>query len=194
MSTPNLIVNPEKFELVAGVSEDYTIELTNVGYDAIIFRLLTTSPDRYIVRHTKGVIRGNSSMKVMVSINKQYVQDHQHDDTKIVKDDFRVESALLEESDIVEPRFANVPQLIKEKKNAHPENIVKKMIRCHLRLDAAATGTSPSVGSAPASRPNAEAASAAPAKAAGTAMTAKQMEANTLREKTNERRWAPRRR
>ncbi|CAD2220431.1 MSP (Major sperm protein) domain containing protein, putative [Angomonas deanei] len=143
MSTPSLLITPERFQLVLGVNEDCSVELNNVGYEAIIFRLLTTSPDRYIVRHTKGVIRGNSSMRATIALNRNYkFEEENKNGVKVVKDDFRIEYTLLGENDVIEAKFNNVPALIKEKKNESPASVLKKMIRCHLLLDPNASDAS----------------------------------------------------
>ncbi|CCW64585.1 unnamed protein product [Phytomonas sp. EM1] len=143
MVTPNVIVSPDKFKLVFGVNEDCTLELTNVGYDAIIYRLQTVAPDHYVVKHAKGVVRGNSATKIIITLNQRRIQEYDKSMTaaKIFKDDFLLECALLGENDVIEPRYANVSQLIKDKKTENPGSVLRKILRSQIFLDTSAAAT-----------------------------------------------------
>lgn len=180
MSAPSITVTPEKFQLVLGVNDDITISLTNVGFEAVIYRLLTTAPERYIVKHTKGVIKGNSTATISITLNPKHVtpaveQQQAAGGGKVIKDDFRLEYAVQGADDVIEPRANNVPQLIKDKKAANPSLVLKKMLRCHVLLDAAdatSSVTNPSSvgGGEAANRDNIR-------------MSAKEMQENTWLEK-----------
>lgn len=89
-SAPNIVVQPEKFMLIVSVNEDCNVQVTNVGFNPVIFRVLTTGQDRYLVRHTKGYIKGNESAQFTISLNRQHLFDNCPPDTKVLKDDFRV--------------------------------------------------------------------------------------------------------
>lgn len=144
MSVPNITVTPEKFQLVLGVNNDITISITNVGFEPVLYRLLTTAPERYVVKHTKGIVKGNSATKITISLNPKKVlaaAQQQQQPSPIIKDDFRLEYAVQGADDVIEPRNGNVPQLIKEKKAANPSAVLKKMLRCHVLLDSADAAT-----------------------------------------------------
>ncbi|CCW66702.1 unnamed protein product [Phytomonas sp. Hart1] len=143
MVTPNVIVSPGKFKLVLGVNEDCTLVVTNVGYDAIIYRLQTVAPDHYVVKHAKGVVRGNSTIKIIVTLNQRSIQQYDKNTAaaKIIKDDFLLEYALLGENDVIESKYANVSQLIKDKKTEDPSSVLRKILHSHIFLDTSADAT-----------------------------------------------------
>lgn len=195
-SVPNIILTPEKFQLVPGANEDCTLELTNVGYDPVMYRLLSTAPLRYVVRHTRGVVRGNSSAKISIMLNRKekLCSDEQESaGLAYLKDDFRLEYATLGDKDVVDSRCHNVPQLIKSRKEANPTAVFKKMIRCHVLLNASAAaatrgGAAAGAAALDGSKSNsAEQRIGEAASADGTVgrrgMTAKEMEQTTLEEK-----------
>lgn len=190
-SPPNVIITPDKFQLVVGVNEDCTLEITNVGYEAIIFRMLTTTPSRYVVKNTKGVIRGNSSGKVEVALNRMHYRERVDPGVTRLTDDFRLECALLDPKDVVEPRCANVPQLIKDKKEADPQSVLRKLVNCRVVLNGEPTnrsstqdaGATPQKGAESAAAQAKTAADPKDAVDARKPMTASEMEQNTLQEK-----------
>lgn len=198
-ATPNVIVTPERFQLILGVNEDHTLELNNVGFDSVMFRLLTISPERYIVRHTKGVIKGNSTAKVTIALNRSFFAEAAAqsgaDAPAVYKDDFRMEYCFVGEKDVIEPRSANVPQLIKAKKADRSATVCKKTFRCHvlMRSDApvpetparsatSGTGNNSNVNSPLQQQQQQQAASREAASSPGGAGM-NPMEADTLREK-----------
>lgn len=180
MSGPNIVISPEKFQIVPNVNEDCTIELTNVGFQPVIYRVLTTAPQRYLVKGTKGVIKASATARVTVTLNTRHLRDMESTNTAGVRDDFRVDYALLGEKDVVEPRNANVPNLLRDKKAADPAAVQRKIIRCQVVLDPAARGAASSRSGGGAA-PEAPAAMAAAAAAAG--MTPEEMQRHTLDEK-----------
>lgn len=181
MHPPNVIVTPERFQLAVGVNEDCVIEITNVGFEAILFRLLTTSPNRYIVKHTKGVVQGNSTVKVVVTLNPANIVE---ETGSKLKDDFRIEYAVLGKSDVVEPRLTNVAQLINAKKAEDKDAVLKKMLRCHVILESNPTSSGPTGGGSHAvMAPAPRAGSEVEGVAGGRRMTTKEMEATTLEKK-----------
>ncbi|CAG9569722.1 conserved hypothetical protein [Leishmania major strain Friedlin] len=133
---PNIIVNPEKFELVLHANEDCTFELTNVGYEAIIYRVRTTAPLRYYLKHSKGVVKGNSSAKITIFLNQKTFAEGLPVGARYTKDTFRVECAVLEEQDVIEAHGANLASLIQKKKDANASSVVQKYILCRVLLDA----------------------------------------------------------
>lgn len=135
-STPSVIISPERFQLVPNVSEDCTLEVTNVGFEPVMYRFLTTNPNRYVVKHSKGVIRGNSSSKVVVVLNKRHLMTDVPPGTTVLKDDFRMDCAVVSPKDVIEPRGANVLQLLKERKETDKAAVLKKMVRVHVVLNA----------------------------------------------------------
>ncbi|GET86365.1 hypothetical protein, conserved [Leishmania tarentolae] len=195
---PNIIVNPEKFELVLHVNEDCTFELTNVGYEAIIYRVRTTAPLRYYLKHSKGVVKGNSSAKITIFLNHKTFAEGLPVGVHYTKDTFRVECAVLGEQDVIEAHGANLASLIQKKKDANASLVVQKYILCRVLLDAGdskngaagtVAGKAKAIGSGAAA-----AGSDATGRGSGTAgedksssgrrnMTAEQMEQNTLNEK-----------
>ncbi|AYU76554.1 MSP (Major sperm protein) domain containing protein [Leishmania donovani] len=194
---PNIIVNPEKFELVLHANEDCTFELTNVGYEAIIYRVRTTAPLRYYLKHSKGVVKGNSSAKITIFLNQKTFAEGLPVGVRYTKDTFRVECAVLGEQDVIEAHGANLANLIQKKKDANASSVVQKYISCRVLLDAgdskdgaagAAAGKAGAAGSG-----GVAAGGDAAGRGSGSAgeksssgrksMTAEQMEQNTLNEK-----------
>ncbi|KAG5511084.1 hypothetical protein GH5_07290 [Leishmania sp. Ghana 2012 LV757] len=193
-SAPNIIVNPEKFELVLHANEDCTFELTNVGYEAIIYRVRTTAPLRYYLKHSKGVVKGNSSAKITIFLNQKTFAEGLPVGARYTKDTFRVECAVLGEQDIVEAHGANLANLIQKKKDANAASVVQKYISCRVLLDAgdskdgaagAAAGKARGAGSGGAAAGgNAAARGGEDSGSSGRrGMTAEEMEQNTLNEK-----------
>lgn len=200
-TVPNVIVNPEKFELALHANEDCTFELTNVGYEAIIYRVRTTAPQRYYLKHSKGVVKGNSSAKVTIFLNRKHFAEGAQPGQRFTKDTFRVECAVLGEQDVVEAHGANLANLIQKKKDANAAAVVQKYIYCRVLLEPEggeeAAGNAAAGGRASANAQGAAANAMAAAGADGSpageeanseagnrrSMTAKQMEQNTLKEK-----------
>ncbi|TPP42830.1 MSP (Major sperm protein) domain family protein [Leishmania donovani] len=118
---PNIIVNPEKFELVLHANEDCTFELTNVGYEAIIYRVRTTAPLRYYLKHSKGVVKGNSSAKITIFLNQKTFAEGLPVGVRYTKDTFRW-------NDVIEAHGANLANLIQKKKDANASSVVQKYI------------------------------------------------------------------
>lgn len=147
-AAPNIIVNPERFELAIHANEDCTFELTNVGYEAVIYRVRTTAPLRYYLKHSKGVVKGNSSAKVTIFLNRKHFSEGATPGQNFTKDTFRVECAVLGEQDVVEAHGANLGDLIQKKKNANPAAVVQKHVYCRVMLEAeTAAGDSAAAGS-----------------------------------------------
>lgn len=206
-AVPNIIVNPEKFELALHANEDCTFELTNVGYEAVIYRVRTTAPLRYYLKHSKGVVKGNSSAKVTIFLNRKHFAEGATPGQRFTKDTFRVECAVLGEQDVVEAHGANLANLIQKKKDANANAVVQKYISCRVLMepeggaaDAAggaadrtsaknnnnantnnSTNGGAAAGAGSDGSPAGEEAGAEGGSRRG--MTAKQMEQNTLKEK-----------
>ncbi|KPA77642.1 putative mitochondrial hypothetical protein [Leptomonas pyrrhocoris] len=200
-AVPNVIVNPEKFELALHANEDCTFELTNVGYEAVIYRVRTTAPQRYYLKHSKGVVKGNSSAKVTIFLNRKHFAEGVQPGQRFTKDTFRVECAVLGEQDVVEAHGANLANLIQKKKDANAAAVVQKYIYCRVLLEAEggqenAADSAGEAGRTSTTNTTNAAAAAGVAAEGGPAgdnagaeggsrkgMTAKQMEQNTLKEK-----------
>ncbi|KAI5690741.1 MSP [Leishmania braziliensis] len=194
---PNVIINPEKFELVLHANEDCTFELTNVGYEAIIYRVRTTAPLRYYLKHSKGVVKGNSSAKITIFLNQKTFAEGLPVGARYTKDTFRVECAVLGERDVIEAHGANLASLIQKKKDGNAASVVQKYISCRVLLggDSKDLATAPAAGKARAAGSGGAAASGdATGRGGGAAgadngsssrrsMTVEQMEQNTLNEK-----------
>ncbi|KPI83675.1 hypothetical protein ABL78_7285 [Leptomonas seymouri] len=135
-TVPNIIINPEKFELALQANEDCTFELTNVGYEAVMYRVRTTAPLRYYLKHSKGIVKGNSSAKVTIFLNRKHFTEGMTPGQRITKDTFRVDCAALGEHDVVEAHGANIANLIKKKKDANAASVVQKYIYCRVLLES----------------------------------------------------------
>ncbi|KAG5510642.1 hypothetical protein JKF63_06940 [Porcisia hertigi] len=189
---PNVIINPERFELVLHTNEDCTFELTNVGYEAIIYRVRTTAPLRYYLKHSKGVIRGNSSAKITILLNRKTFAEGLPVGARYAKDTFRVECALLGEQDVVEAHGANLADLIQKKKEADAASVVQKYISCRMLLDSGsskdkaaqlAAGADGTVGAGSAADRCGSSSRGSNSMSGHKTMTVEQMEQNTLNEK-----------
>ena len=126
-----LTVVPDAFQLIPSVSEDCTIQITNISFVPVMFRLLTTTPSRYLVKSSRGVIQPCSSETVNISL-------HQHVEEKC-SDDFKLEYCALSSTDVLDAKMNNVADLIK----ATPkEQVHKKLIKCKVVIPAG-TATAP---------------------------------------------------
>lgn len=121
-STIALTVAPESFSLVPHVSEDCSIQISNLSFVPVMFRLLTTSPGRYLVQSSRGVIQPCSSETVNISLHAAV--------TSNCHDDFKLEYCPVGPDDVIDPRMHNVVDLIKMNKNGNR----KKIIRCRVVL------------------------------------------------------------
>jgi hypothetical protein len=120
-----LTVVPESFHLVAAVSEDSTLQITNISFVPAMFRLMTTNPARYIVKSHKGIIMPCCSEAVNVSLHRSHC-------TENALDDFKLEYAALPSG--VNPADVK-PKEIGDLLKATPrEGLFKKIVKCRVTV------------------------------------------------------------
>ncbi|RNE96197.1 uncharacterized protein Tco025E_09788 [Trypanosoma conorhini] len=129
-TTAALIVSPEKFHIVPYVKEEFVVQLTNVSFETVLFRMLTTNPLRYSVTPTKGVIKPNASIRVTVMLNRSRLEEEE--EALGGFDDFRVQYCVIGPNDVIEPSCANVPDIIKARKLVDKNQVHTKKFRCML--------------------------------------------------------------
>ncbi|ORC84297.1 uncharacterized protein TM35_000461160 [Trypanosoma theileri] len=130
-STAAVIVTPEKFRIVSHTKEECVLQVSNVSFETVLFRLLTTCPERYLVKPTKGVIKPNASITATIVLNPAAVNEG---DADVKHDDFRLEYCVMRPNDVIGPRCTNVPTIIKSRKEEDRRLVHKKLLRCILQL------------------------------------------------------------
>ncbi|RNE97974.1 hypothetical protein TraAM80_09041 [Trypanosoma rangeli] len=128
-TTAALILSPDKFNIVPYVKEEFVVQITNVSFETVLFRMLTTSPLRYSVTPTKGVIKPNASIRVTVMLNRSRLEE---EEVQGGFDDFRVQYCVIGPNDIIDSNCANVPGIIKARKAADKSQVHTKKFRCLL--------------------------------------------------------------
>ncbi|EAN99904.1 hypothetical protein C3747_3g105 [Trypanosoma cruzi] len=130
-----LIVSPEKFNIVPYVKEEFVVQITNVSFDTVLFRMLTTNPLRYLVKPRKGVIKPNASISLTVMLNRSNLNEEEiHEEY----DDFRIEYCVIGPNDVIEPHCANVSDIVKARKVEDKRQVHLKKFRCRLEPSAKA--------------------------------------------------------
>ncbi|KAH9586300.1 Major sperm protein (MSP) domain [Trypanosoma melophagium] len=142
-STAAVIVTPEKFRIISHTKEECVLQVSNVSFENILFRLLTTCPERYLVKPTKGVIKPNASITATIVLNPTALANETDLDVK--HDDFRLEYCVMRPNDVIGPRCVNVPNIIKARKQEDRRLVYKKLLRCTLELTSGAAGKKGSV-------------------------------------------------
>ncbi|ESL10219.1 hypothetical protein TRSC58_02051 [Trypanosoma rangeli SC58] len=189
-TTAALILSPDKFNILPYVKEEFVVQITNVSFETVLFRMLTTSPLRYSVTPTKGVIKPNASIRVTVMLNRSRLEE---EEVQGGFDDFRVQYCVIGPNDVIDASCANVPGIIKARKAADRSQVHTKKFRCILeecpkapskpvRAEHTRASTLPSVPAEGTPVPQKRADSSSP-HAAASKMHLRELEANTLAEK-----------
>ena len=126
MSAISLTVTPESFQLVPRLSEDCTIQLSNISFAPVMFQMRTTAPDRYLVKPSKGIISPNMTECICVSLRSAVEESS--------TDDFRIDYCALPADAVVSSRCANVPDLIR---SVPKSERLHKIVKCTVQLMAA---------------------------------------------------------
>lgn len=185
-----LIVSPEKCAIMPNVKESFDVRITNVSFETLLFRLLTTNPQRYLVRPRKGVLKPNASVGLTVTLNREEFK--RNPSAFGTQDDFRVDYCVMHPGDVIEPRDSNVPQIIKTRKREAAGQVHHKRFCC--RVDAPPAASQNAAKNDARNSPAALAVNrqrlATPESPAntrtssgGSRMTSRQLEASTLAEK-----------
>ncbi|RHW67652.1 MSP (Major sperm protein) domain containing protein [Trypanosoma brucei equiperdum] len=134
-AAPSVIVTPDRLHMTAKRKEECLVQITNISFEKVLFRMLTTTPERYLVKPTKGVIEPSASASVLITLSPTTARGEDVSDVNAT-DDFRLEYCLQEPEDCIEPRCTNVPALIKEKKQQDRRLVHSKTVRCTVDLTA----------------------------------------------------------
>jgi hypothetical protein len=132
MTAVPLSVVPEELSITtaAGVEPienvKTTLQLSNVSFKAVMYRLKTTAPKRYVVKPSKGVIRSNGTETIQIQVCAALDAS--------VKDEFRLEYAAVEDADNVGSKYENVADVLAAKGKAAK---FKKDISCVVHVQAA---------------------------------------------------------
>ncbi|KEG09487.1 hypothetical protein DQ04_05131020 [Trypanosoma grayi] len=127
-----VIVSPERFQFTPRVKEECVVQVTNVSFETVLFRMLTTSPQRYLVKPTKGVIKPNASVNIVIVFNVSVAKKEGNPFLK--SDDFRLEYSIMRPTDVIGPHCSNVVAIVKERKAANRRLVHVKTLRCTLNL------------------------------------------------------------
>jgi hypothetical protein len=132
MTAVPLSVVPEELSITtaAGVEPienvKTTLQLSNVSFKAVMYRLKTTAPKRYVVKPSKGVIRSNGTETIQIQLCAALDAS--------VKDEFRLEYAAVEDGDNVGSKYENVADVLAAKGKAAK---FKKDISCVVHVQPA---------------------------------------------------------
>lgn len=122
----HLSVHPEELHITTLLGADQddaantTLQLSNVSYKSVMYRLKTTAPKRYMVKPSKGVIRSNGTETIHITVNGA--------PDSSVKDEFRLEYAAVEDEDNVGSKYENVADILASKSSKSGK--YKKDISC----------------------------------------------------------------
>lgn len=127
----NIFISTQHIQLFLGARESGSIEVTNVSPASVVYKLLTTSPERYAVKQKKGIILPNSSKHVTIALKESLLPPgNSGREEEVIKDTFLLEYALVEKGDNTDPN--HLSELLKEKKRQSLSS--KKMISCRVFL------------------------------------------------------------
>ncbi|KAG8348707.1 hypothetical protein TRVL_00489 [Trypanosoma vivax] len=135
ISPATVVVTPSSLHLVAGAINECVVKVTNVSEDTLMFRTLTTTPERYLVKPTKGIIKKNTTVSVLIMLNMAAIDGETG--LQANSDDFRIEYCVLTPNDVIEQRCANVPAIIKARKQEDRRLVHSRTLRCVLDWQSA---------------------------------------------------------
>nr|CCC95853.1 unnamed protein product [Trypanosoma congolense IL3000] len=135
MAVPAVIVTPDRLQMTVRKKEECLVQITNISFEKVLFRMLTTTPERYLVKPTKGVIDPSASASILITLSPNTARGNETSDLT-TSDDFRLEYCFAGPDDFIEPRCANVPALIKGKKQQDRHTVHSKTVRCTVDLTA----------------------------------------------------------
>lgn len=115
-----LSVSPESFQLSPGAVDEFSVLLTNVSFERVMWRIMSTAPDTFVVKPSKGVIEPSMTEPVCVALAKGAIVGSS------ASAQFQLEFCAVEEGDRIDARGSNVSALIKSRK---PE---KKRLTCRI--------------------------------------------------------------
>lgn len=123
-----LSVIPDSLQFAPKLSEDNSIQLTNVSFKPILFRVRTTAPHRYVVKPSKGVVQSNKTEIVNI-----HLSDNAGETTEEIADEFCIVYCELADGEVVAPKGANVPDLIKSRPKS---DLSKRVIKSFIAVSA----------------------------------------------------------
>lgn len=120
-----LAIHPDALHIVAGSGspEVTSLQLNNISFTPVLFRLKTTAPKRYVVKPSKGIIQPNGIQFITISLHEKM--------TESTRDEFRLEYSALRESDSVSSTGDNIPDILAARDKSSKW---KRDISMHVRI------------------------------------------------------------
>ena len=114
------------------------MQLTNVSFKPILFRIRTTAPHRYVVKPTKGVVFPNKTEMINIHLS----DGAEGDGDQTITDEFCIVYCELADNETIAPKAANVPDLIKARQKSDlSKRIVKSFINVGAKVTQPAVAT-----------------------------------------------------
>lgn len=98
-----------------------TLQLSNVSFKPVMYRLKTTAPNRYVVKPSKGVVRSNGTETIHIHLAEVLGAQN-------LKDEFRLEFAAVEDGDNVGSKYEHLADVLAAKSSRNGK--YKKDISC----------------------------------------------------------------
>jgi len=117
---PKISVSPEEFTIENG--SETTLQLTNICFKPLMYRLLSTAPEKFHVANRHGVLLSGSTITVRIGIVAGGMDEK-------LKEEFRLEYCFVRPGDNVE----GVKDISSVVKKVPKEERKKKLIKCTIR-------------------------------------------------------------
>jgi len=117
---PKISVSPEEFTIENG--SETTLQLTNICFKPLMYRLLSTAPEKFHVANRHGVLLSGSTISVRIGIVAGGMDEK-------LKEEFRLEYCFVRPGDNVE----GVKDISSVVKKVPKEERKKKLIKCTIR-------------------------------------------------------------
>lgn len=117
---PKISVSPEEFTIENG--SEATLQLTNICFKPLMYRLLSTAPEKFHVANRHGVLLSGSTISVRIGIVAGGMDEK-------LKEEFRLEYCFVRPGDNVE----GVKDISSVVKKVPKEERKKKLIKCTIR-------------------------------------------------------------
>lgn len=116
---PKISVSPEEFTIKNG--SEATLQLTNVCFKPLMYRLLSTAPEKFHVANRHGVLVSGSTITVRIGIVAGGMDEK-------LKEEFRLEYCFVRPTDNLE----GVKDISSVVKQVPKEQRKKKLIKCFI--------------------------------------------------------------
>lgn len=162
-----LSIIPDSLQFVPKLAEDNSLQLTNVSFKPLLFRIRTTAPHRYVVKPTKGVVQPNKTETISIHLADTAGADAAASPDMTLTDEFAIIYSEQADTDVIAPKAANVPDIIKARaKSDLSKRNVKSVVTAGKQV-VRSSESQPAAAAAATVAPKKEVASPLPAPVAG---------------------------